>query len=790
MLKNYLLITVRSMMKNKLFIVINILGLATAIACCIVAYFNWELTATFDKNHVNMDKIYRISSVREFEGKSKLLGLTPAPLGEIIRQSIPDVNNVTRMSWSFSNFKVGDNLFPSYLKYVDGDFFEMFNFEFLSGNPADLKNKSKVFLSDEWALKLFNSTDVVGKPLTQVIGTRLKELQVGGVFKSQPANNSFVSTSFMNYEDYRDDIQNEVGHNWKSLNTVFVMINDPSRVNAVHQQIQLFKENNNSVREEFQIKEFVLDPFNGMAKRDEANDTPTQTRAVNPKASVVAPILMAMLILLISCFNMTNTTIAISSRRLKEIGIRKVMGSVRKEIILQFLCETFLICSIATLLGLFLGEILLNYWNIYWPDIKLDAHYLDNPSFVIFLISTLIVTVFLAGFYPAFYISKFEPINILKGKLKFGGTNPFTRTLLTLQYAISLIAVIFALSFYQNSIYQRDFDIGFNERSVIITDVENQSEYETYRNALLSHKDIISVAGSEHSIFIGGYMDPVKSESKELMVEIINVGDDYAKTMELKLLEGRDFMKDSETDRKESVIVSEKLVKSFGWSNPIGKQLTWQDTIKLYVIGVVKDVYTNGLWRENDPLMIRYTSPENYTLVIVNVPQDKVKEMDTFMEKEWKKIFPHRLYSADVIDESIAESTMINNNIVRMFSLLGIVAMILSGTGLFTMVSLNIIAKMKEIGVRKVHGASIGNIARIISKEFVIILIIASVFGSVGSYFLVDLLMSSIWKYYQTTTSTTFIISISMMFVISTITIGYKVFDAASMNPVYTLQNE
>ncbi|MEX2235461.1 MAG: FtsX-like permease family protein [Cyclobacteriaceae bacterium] len=214
------------------------------------------------------------------------------------------------------------------------------------------------------------------------------------------------------------------------------------------------------------------------------------------------------------------------------------------------------------------------------------------------------------------------------------------------------------------------------------------------------------------------------------------------------------------------------------------------DTVRLFVVGVVKDVYTQGLWREMDPLMIRYTTPDQYSHVIVNAPVSKLNDINKYMEQQWKEIFPNRLYNGWLLNVNMAEAITVNNNIVKMFAFLGVIALILSVTGLFTLVSLNIIKKMKEIGVRKVLGASIANITRIINTEFIIILFISAVLGSVMSYFAVDALMGSIWKYYQSATSITFVFSVLLMFLISGITIGYKVFSAASMNPVNTLRDE
>lgn len=790
MIKNYLLITWRSMMKNKFFIFVNIVGLAIAIACCIVAYFNWEFNAQFDNHHTRKHDIYRVGTIREFEGKTTLYGYVPVPLGGVIRENIPEVEDIVRMSWSFSDIKVEDNLFPAGLAYVDPAFFDVFTFEMLSGNAADLNDKSRIFISEELAMKLFASVDVAGKPLTQVLGSALKEYIVGGVFAKQPANSSFQEHSYTHYDNYFDDAKDVDEHDWKNRNTLFVTVTDPARLETVRKQIQPYRENNNKVREDFVIREFEIEPFSGMAVRDTANDTWTYTRGASPPEAVISPIIMSLLVLLIACFNMTNTAIAISSRRLKEIGVRKVMGSMRSQLIVQFLGETAFVCAIALLLGLFLGEVLLAGWNALWENMKLTSHYFDNPEFSLFIIGILVFTAFVAGGYPAFYISGFEPVRILKGKLKFGGTNYFTRVLLGLQYALSLVAIIFAIAFYGNSLYQREFDLGFDHHGVIIAYVQNQGEFETYRNALSSNKDIVSVAGSKHSVFSSRYNDPVKHGAKQLEAEIIDVGDGYLETMGLTLLSGRDFQRDSETDRKESVIVSEKFARTFGWKDPVGKEIIWMDTVKLYVIGVVKDVYTMGLWREMEPLMIRYTGPETYTHVIVSGSVAKLPEIYQFMEQRWKETFPNHVYNGRYLNESMAEATTVNNNIVKIFAFMGIIALILSATGLFSLVSLNIIKKMKEIGVRKVLGASIGNITRIINAEFMIILAVAATAGAAMSYFAVDALMGSIWKYYQSATISSFLISVLVMFVISALAIGYKVFAAASVNPVNTLRYE
>lgn len=791
MIRNYLLVTLRSMMKNKLFIMINIFGMGVAVACCIMAYFVYQFDSGFNSIHRNGDKIYRVTSVREFDNQLTRYGTVPLPLGAAAAQNIGDIGRSSRYSISWSDLKVDDNMFGAQMAYVDAAFFEMFSFDFINGDPRALNDKSSIFLSEELAVRLFGSTDILGEPLAQIMGGRLKEVKIAGVFRKQPQNSSFFfRDSFMNYDNFFDEYTQAKEDDWKETNTLFVMVDDPSRTDAVHKQLQEYIPNNNRVREDFVIREFMLDHFPEMAFRDRAEQTSTWTWDAPPVAAVPGSAMMAILILLIACFNLTNTTIAISSRRLKEIGIRKVMGSVRGQLILQFIGETMVSCFLALLAGLVFADFLAEGWNVLWEYMKIDVNYLEHPDILYFLLGVLVFCALAAGSYPALYISKFEPVSILKDKLKFGGTNYFVRTLLGLQYAISLVALVSAIAFIQNANYQREYDLGFDAKSSVITYLNGQSEFETYRNALRENPDIVTIAGSASGIFSSIDRGTLKAGSKQLEVDIIEVGDGYLTALDLDLVEGRDFIKDSETDVDESVIITRKLADTFGWNEAVGKELIWHDSVKLYVVGVVRDVYTRGLWREMEPMMIRYIAPERYTQLIASAPAARIADVNEFMETKWKEIFPNRVYNGNMLVNELNEVAEVNGNLVRMFAFLGIVAMLLSATGLFSLVSLNIIKRMKEIGVRKVLGASVSNITRIVNTEFVIILLIASVLGCALSYMLTGWLMSTIWRYYQDTTVLAFVISVLVMFLVSAATIGYKVFSAASMNPVNTLRSE
>lgn len=795
MIKNYFLITVRSMMKNKVFIVINVFGLGIAIAISIVAYFAYEYDATFDSVHKNRGTIYRVSSVRQFENSLTRFAHTPLPLGEVTDKVLKDINYSARYIQSSSNFKREDDLFAANLAYVDPDFLQMFSFDFIAGGTSSLHDKTSIVISESMAIRLFRTAaEAYGKTLTQVFGKELKEVKISGVFREPAMNSSFYKgggSAYMHFENYKDEYPHVKTDDWQQEILLFVQIHDDNLVSSVYWQLQQYIQNNNKVREDFQVKEFSLDPFVTMAHQDRAENVQSSLWPAPPQSAIIGSMIMSVLILLIACFNLTNTTIAISARRLKEIGIRKVMGSARIQLVIQFIAETTFICLLALIAGLGIADFLIAGWNMMTSNfIHLEADYLSSPGFFLFLCAVLLLTGVLAGSYPAFYISKFKPVTVLKGKLKFGGTNYFTRILLGLQFSISLISIVGAIGFLQNAQYQKDYDLGFDVQGAIVARVNDRNEFEIYRNAIDENPLVLSIAGAQSGIFSNPAHEPVKHDSRQVEVDIIEVGDNYLNTMALKLKEGRDFIKDSETDLKESIIITEKMATLFNWQDPIGKEIIWKDSVKLYVVGVISDVYTRGLWQEMEPMMIRYVHPDQYNQIVVSTKAEHVSELNAYMDEQWSNVFPNRLYNGFRMENILQQVSVLNTSIMYGYAFLGTIALLLSVTGLYTLVSLSIIRRMKEIGIRKIVGASVANITRVVNTEFVIILAIASIIGSWAGFNWCNTIMSTIWKYHQGVNALTFLTAVGLLFTVSFLAIGYKIFSIATMNPVKTLRDE
>jgi ABC-type antimicrobial peptide transport system permease subunit len=327
--------------------------------------------------------------------------------------------------------------------------------------------------------------------------------------------------------------------------------------------------------------------------------------------------------------------------------------------------------------------------------------------------------------------------------------------------------------------------------SVVFAHIKNESGFTTMRNELQGNSMIKEIAGSRHCVTSRYYTDPIKFESSELDVSLLDIGSNYLKTIGATLLEGRDFIENSQNDVENSVIINEELVRTFNWEEPIGKRIVLRDTIELFVVGVVKDMYIDGeLWDPLEPMLLRYVLQKDYRKISVRADVEDIAMVKKLMEEKWKIIFPDELSEIEYMEDEKADAALVNKNIIVMFMTLGAIAVVLSAIGLFSLVTLNIIKKMKEIGVRKVLGASVLNIVRNISKEFVIILSIASLLGSGFGYLMAKMLMSSIWTYYVPIHIMPILGSILILFFVSGITISGRVFKAASVNPVDTLRDE
>ncbi|MDH3649037.1 MAG: ABC transporter permease [Saprospiraceae bacterium] len=793
MLSNYIKIALRNFRRNKVFVLINVFGLGLALACCIIAYLNWDYNESFDTQHEKADEIYRVNFVRITNGRPIKNGSAPFPIREAIRNSVGQVDQSTRYYPTGGNFRFAESLFRTSITGVDLEFFDMFSFEVQSGSLQSISDKRTMVVSSEFVEKHFpTSSNPVGETLIYMNGDERIDFVIGGVFEQLPMNNSFYySDAYMHYENIMN-LENRDLNNWAFFNNTFVLISDPKAISSVESELSNYVTVQNEAKPDYKVDHYYLDHLPGMAVRAEREGIWNHwTGQSLPIAAAIAPGIMAFLLLLLACFNFTNTSIAIAHRRLKEIGIRKVMGSERQQIITQFLGENMALAFLALVAGVLFAAVLVPAYSAMWAFLEIEMAIWQDTRLVLFLLGLWLLTGLIAGSYPAFYVSRFDPSTILKGTTKVLGTNLLTRVLLTLQYALCLISIICAFVFMKNADYQNEYDLGFDIDNVLYAYVNDRSGYEAFRNELEAVPEIKSIAGSGSAIANSWYTDPIRIREQEMDVTIFDIGADYLATIGASVIAGRNFRKDSPLDMEESVIVNEELVKQLQWTEPLDQVIILADTITLKVVGVVEDIFYDGaLWEPLEPMLMRYVPEDKFRFLTVSTGAANVAKMKTLMDEKYEIIFPDQLSTVRPLDQERAESVEVNVNIRKLFLCLGIVALLLSVIGLFSLVSLNINRRMKEMGIRKVLGASIQHITFKIGKEFLIIFLVASIIGSVAGYYLAAMLMGSIWTYYVEIGPVIALISILILFLVSLITVGGKIFRAATVVPAEILSEE
>ena len=793
MLLNYLRLTFRTLLKNKTPFLINLVGMSIALGCCITAYVNYEFNVNFDKTQSKASQIYRVSFWNESEGKQTPYGVCPIPMGALIRENAKEADAVVRYISKGAQFKIGDEIFASEFIYADPNFLDLFSVERLHGS-MNFSDKSTVLISDKLALTYFGTTDAVGKPLSQVISGETREFTIGGVYKAFPFNSSFRFDLISRFDNYFVDPSQQtiIENDWKKWSTVFLQISDPAAIPRLEQQLQSYLKVQNEARPDLMAKSFYIEPFVGMAQR--AVRERNQGHWLNmpmPPAAVLAPFFMAGFLLLVACFNFTNNAIAVAGKRLKEIGIRKVVGGRRKELIIQFLSETLVFALIALGFSLFLAEYLVAGWDSLWPSIELSVKYRDNLPFFGVLTVLVLFTALLAGGYPAFYISSFRPIQVLRDKIQLGGMNWFTKSLLVAQFSISLAAVIFAIAFYFNSKFQKSYDLGYSYETVIQVPVESGEQFNKLRNVLEANRMIHTIAGSQHHIYNSSMKAAAKTElTEEKEIDILNVGDSYFKTLNVRMISGRGFEKDRASDLKEGIVVNEEFVRFFKLSNPLGKRVTLNDTLQYYITGVVKDVYLQALFQPLAPLAFRYAPEADYRYLVASTDPEKLLAVNDQIKSEWKKLFPASLYTGKLMEERMVMAMEHFDNVVIIYTFLGLVAIIMSVSGLFGLVSLNLQRRTKELGIRKILGASVPNILLQASKLFLMVMAVSFVVGSIMGSFMVNKLMDNVWEYYVATDFKVISLAVLILFTIASATIFTRILAVTVSNPSDALRHE
>ncbi|RPH32474.1 MAG: ABC transporter permease [Bacteroidales bacterium] len=793
MITNFFLLAFRNFLKHKLFVLINILGLGTAIGCCIVAYLNNKFEADFNSQYTNRDIIYKVNSFRKINDREQRYGISPISLAPLLSNELKEGEFVVRFVATGANIKYGNEadskIFNQNLGFADKEFFRMFTHKLKSGTLDQFSDKGKIILTEKMAQKYFGKEDPIGKSLTTFDSKGLPvELSVAAVLDNIPLNSMVLFDAITIIDNYMP-LYNLQEFDWKNwVGGTFFLIPNASDVGQVEKLLSKYIPIQNKAREDFVITRFQVQSLNQFTKESRDIWGNGLNADLHP-AQRKAPAIMAILILLLACFNFMNTSISVANTRIKEIGVRKSVGARRAHLIIQFIGENTIICFMALAVSLLIGSYLVEEYNKMWEYMILKMSFSGNVEFWLFLLFMLVFTSIAAGAYPAFYISSFKPVAVLRGTFRFKGAGMFSKVLLSLQMIISVITLISSIVFTQNAKFQEKFDMGYEKESILVLPLANSVTPETFKAAFKSNPDIIDVASTSNHIGWGSYPRTIEYIDKKIEVRVMDINVDYIKTMGLKLIDGRGFEPESKgSDPFKSVVVNQQFIDELKLTDPLNKRIKL-DTLDLNIVGVVKNVY-NSLWEKINPAIFITRGQDSQSILVVRTTPEKKMEVLKFMKKEWEKLVPNSPFTGRQQTEILQGASIVNKNIKNINLFLAFVAIILSLIALYTLVSLNIIKRTKEIGIRTVLGSTGINIIYLISKPFLIILAISSVFGAVGGYFLNSMFLKTLWAYHSSINTLSIAIPVALLFAISFALLAIRVYLTLRKNPVESLRYE
>ncbi|MEP7254086.1 MAG: FtsX-like permease family protein, partial [Ginsengibacter sp.] len=739
----------------------------------------------------DIDHVYRGLTYRQ--GGEGEYGAFPLAAVQSAKNDFAGITDVAMLNRGLVNIKSGkDETFTEAVSFTDPSFFTLFNFPLIEGNN-DLNDKSAVLITENMAKKYFGNLDPVGKTLTLYAGEKFEfPLTVKGVLKNSPMNSTIQFDFITRFDNMMQESGTKVGNgDWSFLlDAAYFKIPNPADVQTVERGMKRYLAVQNKAREDWKASGFKL-----MTVRENAslnNVLRSNSLFERPgDAAAYGAFYTAILILLCACLNFSNTTVARSNRRLKEIGMRKVMGSSYKQLIVQMLLECAVIVFFAILLSA-----LLNYWwlpvfNNMFVYVNVQANYLGDLNLLIFLTAMLVFTTLLAGAYPAFYISRFNPSSIFRGSIKFGGSNLFSRIMLGLQISVSLIAVIGGIAFAKNAAFQNTFDFGFDMHNIIGVYVKDKNSYDALNNEMAKMPQVTALAGTKNHIGFDYRKEVTESEGIKKETKFLEVGKDYVQTMNLKMTAGRSFENALQGDYDNAILVTEKFAAMYGWhpSDALGKQVH-VGTVTYSVVGVLSDFHPASLFEPADPVLMKLTMEDNYRCLIIQAKKSNLTSVYNATQNTWKKLFPSQPFNAFYQDQMIAESYRVSTAIAKIFSWLALITILLTATGLFALISLTILKRMREIALRKVVGAKPKDIYLLINKGYFWIILAGTAFGCYAGWSLVELLLNQIYKINNGIATSTMIISVIVMIGIALLTTGIKIWQAIKRNPVDLLRTQ
>lgn len=731
MLKNHLLLAYRNLVANKLTSFINIVGLSIAVASAIAVFLILRNFWTLDDFHANGDRIFMVEYTTETDGETLTFGDAPAPIAAALAADFPQVERTVRIQREGVLVYSKESLIEERLTYVDTGFFQMFTFPLRYGSPALLRDPNALVLSHDMAEKYFPKQNPVGQPFV-VIGSNKEREQyiVQGVAEPFPDNVGFAFDLLTGYHLTHAALKNQ---DWTThLSGIFVEMRNPQDAKKLAGQMGRYVERYNANNREQPIQSFVFDNL-----RDPSPDAHQVNRrpaeANDPLATIIFSA-MALLMMGLSCFNYVNISLGAVTRRLKEIGVRKVLGSTRRQIIFQFMTENLLLCLIALMFGLLITAVFLVPIFNQVMVMNISLAFARNLPLWVFLVGILGFTALASGAYPALYVSAFRPVAIFAGKLRFGRNNVLSRLLLVSQFVLAFLAVILGVVITSAGTQWKQLDWGYDPDQTLVLRLTDSTQYTLIKDQLAENPSVLTVSGTEDHVGESQAREMVYVGEREQRVVRYNVGTDYAQSLGLQLAAGRFFATNREVENAQSVLVNETFVKNQTWQGDALGQ-TVRVGQKLYtVMGVVRDFKLLGSGAARPVVFFAAPDPAKFQYLVARFTPGSGPKVAGYLDNVWQKEF-RGIESLHFYQKEVFESFNTTfQNLSTSFGYIAGLALLIACMGLYGLAAQHFTRRVKEVSVRKVLGASVANIILLVNSRFLFSLLVAGTIANLLAF--------------------------------------------------------
>lgn len=799
MFKNYLKIAYRNIIKNKVYSLINITGLSVGLACCLIIFLFVKYETSFENFHSNADRIYRVNIESKNSDGIVYETCVPFPFADAFRTDFPDLDPVTQIFFS-EEIQVESNneLFTQQnALFVDSSFLKIFDYEFVLGNPNTFKKDPQgVVLTQTAASKYFGNESPLGRVLRL---ENLIDVTVTGVIKDPPLNTHLPVEMLISTESLTDDIVGFRRSSWGTLhsgNIAYILLPEKMTIEQMNELFARFEEKHLE-QDRNDRQKYFLQPIKDIHTNSQYGDS---FNYVTGREKILVFSIVGILILIIASINFVNLTVAQSMKRSKEVGMRKVIGAHRIQLIRQFFGETFVYTALSFLLSIVIAQFAAPYASKYLGN-NSELSIFSSWDIMGYLFAIFVAVNLLTGLYPAMILSGFNPVNAFRNKISVGSRKSFSlrNSLVVFQFIISQVLIVSTIVISTQLDFVRTKDLGFKRTGIITVNLpesDNITKLDALKNRLLQNSDITDVTFCGGAPMSGAIIDTRFTKIPEEGMEpervfLKPIDEDYLRTYGIKLLAGRNISKYVEGDTLNKYIVNETLIRKIGITDPqeaVGQYIRLS-RYRGEIIGVVEDFHSSTLQNEISPVLFTNIFRHLYFEAGVKTTTANFSKVVDFLETNWAEMFPEYNFDYEFFEDYLNKQYQIEENFFEIIKLFAVIAIIIGCLGLFGMISFIAAQRKKEIGVRKAMGANARNIFGELSKEFLRNVLIASILAWPVAYYLMNKWLQD-FAYRIPINAWMFIVAGIIALVIAFVTVSFQSVKASLSNPVDSLRYE